>query len=95
MFNEIKPITYTYDPLADALFIQVENYEHENTIELNNDVMMDFNKNDEFIALEILSASKVLDTTKFSLKNIISIDLHLKITNDQIFINSIFTYAFS
>ncbi|MDR3223666.1 MAG: DUF2283 domain-containing protein [Methanobrevibacter sp.] len=89
--KEVIHITYEYDASADAMFIEVENYEHEESVSLNNNLIMDFNKNHEFIALEILNASDVLDTNKHSLKKIINIDLRVKVTKDQIFISSILT----
>ena len=50
--NTQIPISYEYDFEADAIFIKVENYEHAETIQLNNEVIMDFNKKGEFIALK-------------------------------------------
>ncbi|RBQ24642.1 hypothetical protein ALNOE001_00690 [Candidatus Methanobinarius endosymbioticus] len=37
-------VSYTYDSDADVLFIKTENYKHETIIQLNNNVIMDFNK---------------------------------------------------
>ena len=90
-----KYITYKYDSEADAISIKVENYEHEESIELNNNVIMDLNKEKQFIGLEILSASHVLKTTKVSLENIVNIVLYLKVTDYEIFINGIFTLPVS
>ncbi len=90
MMNQ-KSITYTYDHIADALFIKVKNYEHEHSIQLNDNVIMDLNKDKQFIALEILNASNVLNTNISSLENIIDIVLYLKVTDYQIFVNGIFT----
>jgi uncharacterized protein YuzE len=89
--NNPIPITYSYDSSVDALLIRVENYGHAESIELNENIIMDLNKDNEFSALEILNASDVLSTTKFSLKNILAIDLRVKVTKDQIFISSVFT----
>jgi len=92
MINQ-ESISYTYDPIADALFIKVKNYEHETSIQLNDNVIMDLNKEKQFIALEILSASHVLNTNKSSLGEITNIVMHVKVTDYQIFVNGIFTLA--
>lgn len=89
--NTQIPISYNYDPEADALLIKTENYEHETTIQLNDNVIMDFNKKGEFIALEILSVSHLLETTIKSLENISSINLIVKVTDYQIFVSVVFT----
>ena len=92
MMNQ-APISYTYDPVADALFIKVKNYEHEHSIQLNDSIIMDLNKEKQFIALEILNASLVLNTSISSLEDIINIVLYVKVTDYQIFVNGIFTLA--
>jgi len=86
-----KHIDYKYDSEADAISIKIENYEHEESIQLNNNVIMDLNKEKQFIGLEILSASHILKTIKSSLKNIANIVLYLKVTDYEIFVNVIFT----
>ncbi|MDR2830788.1 MAG: DUF2283 domain-containing protein [Methanobrevibacter sp.] len=88
--REVKPINYKYDSSADALMIRVPNYEHEESVSLNNNLIVDFNKDNEFIALEILDASHVLNTNKHSLQKISNINLRVIVTKDQIFISSIF-----
>ena len=55
---------------------------------------MDFNKDNKFIALEILNASGVLDVDEFSLENILYISLFVMVTNYVIFVNAIFTIPF-
>lgn len=91
MITETIPINYKYDITVDALMIKVDKYEHETSVPLTDDIIMDLNEKGEFIALEILNASHVLDTTPESLENISNIDLTVKVNDYQIFINSIFT----
>jgi uncharacterized protein YuzE len=86
-----ESISYTYDSQADALFIKVKKYEHETSIQLNDNVIMDLNKEKQFIALEILSASHELKTSISSLEEITNIVLFVKVTDYQIFVNGIFT----
>lgn len=91
MITETIPINYKYDITVDALMIKVDKYEHETSVPLTDDIIMDLNEKGEFIALEILNASQVLDTIPESLENISNIDLTVKVNDYQIFINSIFT----
>jgi len=44
-----KDITYKYDSEADAISIKVEDYVHEESIQLNNNLIMDLNKEKQFI----------------------------------------------
>ena len=78
MITETIPINYKYDITVDALMIKVDKYEHETSVPLTDDIIMDLNEKGEFIALEILNASQVLDTIPGSLENISNIDLELK-----------------
>jgi len=89
MINE--HINYKYDRDADAISIKIEDFVHEESIQLNNNLIMDLNKEKQFIGLEILSASHALKTTKLSLENIANIALYLKVTDYEIFVNAIFT----
>jgi len=91
MIKEPILIDYKYDSTADAVSIKVKNYEHERSVELSDDIIMDFNKDNEFIALEILNVSDVLDADESSLENIHDINLSVKITDYVIFVNAIFT----
>jgi len=91
MIKEPILIDYKYDSTVDALSIKVKNYDHERSVELSDDIIMDFNKDNEFIALEILNASDVLDADESSLENIRDINLSVKITDYVIFVNAIFT----
>ena len=64
-------IEHSYDPDADALFIsKVDDYEYDESVELTNDVFLDFDVNGEASAVEILNASKVFSVSKYSLKDI-------------------------
>ncbi|MGL6298915.1 MAG: DUF2283 domain-containing protein [Methanobacteriaceae archaeon] len=86
MIKEPIIIDYKYDSTVDALSIKVKNYEHEASIQLSDEVIMDFNKNNEFIALKIINASHVLGVNEYSPENIHNISL---------FVNGIFTVPVS
>ncbi len=56
---------FEYDKEADAAYIYLEDSiakgEAEKTIELNDNIIVDFDKNGKLLGIEILSASKVLN----------------------------------
>jgi len=56
---------FEYDKEADAAYIYLEDAiakgEAEKTIELNDNIIVDFDKNGKLLGIEILSASKVLN----------------------------------
>jgi len=55
---------FEYDKDVDAAYIYLEDSiadgEAEKTIELNDNIILDFDKNGKLLGIEILSASKVL-----------------------------------
>ncbi len=55
---------FEYDKEADAAYIYLEDSiadsPAEKTIELNDNIIVDFDKNGKLLGIEILSASKVL-----------------------------------
>ena len=62
---------FEYDKEADAAHIYLEGSigegEADKTVELNEDIIVDFDKNGKLLGIEILSASKIL--SKRSLLN--------------------------
>jgi len=54
----------SYDKEVDAAYIylkhSIEKGEAKKTIELNNNIILDFDKNKKLIGIEVLSASKIL-----------------------------------
>ena len=56
---------FEYDKDVDAAYIYLEDSiaegEVDKTIELNDNIILDFDKNDKLVGVEILSASKVLN----------------------------------
>ena len=86
--KEMFEVKYEYDADADAIFIKKQiDYKYNISVELNNNVIMDFDKNNQPVALEILNASKVLNVGKFSLKRINSVDLTIVVNKDLICVN--------
>ena len=98
-----KKLNYNYDALADVLYIYVVNFSEgeeaielnpnmyltidEEAIELNFNMYLTIDEEDIPSAIEILDASKILETTKFSLKRIQEIHLKISINKNEISVN--------
>ncbi|NYB51205.1 MAG: DUF2283 domain-containing protein [Methanobacteriaceae archaeon] len=73
-------VNYNYDGEVDALFIHLKkDFSYATSVELNENVILDFDSNSLPVALEILNASKILKTTKFSLRNIQQIRMRVNV----------------
>lgn len=56
---------YSYDSELDIVNIEFKNeYKHKNSIELEFGVILDFDKNNIPVNLELISASKIVDIEK-------------------------------
>ncbi len=53
----------TYDPDADAIYIQFANRNISHSVEIGDGVTYDVDENDNFIGLEIIDASKKFKTS--------------------------------
>lgn len=70
MHTKKLEVQYTYDPQRDILNIEIKkDYKHNKTIELSFGVFLDFDDENLPVNLEIISASKVLETERKSLIN--------------------------
>lgn len=64
-------VDYRYDMEVDGLFIHVvKDHDYETSVELDNDVILDFDQNGVPVVLEILNASRILKTPRYTLNNI-------------------------
>lgn len=78
-------VEYKYDMEVDGLFIYVKNdYQYDTSVELDRDVILDFDKNNVPVALEILNASRVLKAPKYALNNIQEIKMSIDINKKSI-----------
>ena len=78
-------LEYKYDIEVDAIFINVKKeYEYDTSIELTNDIILDFDKNANPVALEILNTSKILDVSKSNLENMNNIQIDISIDEKSI-----------
>ena len=80
-----------YDHSCDVLGIRIiDNYEYETSVELSNDVILDFDINNVPVALEILNASKVLKVPKYALNNIPMIQMNVDVDEKSISLKACF-----
>lgn len=85
MSNDLLEMDYEYDSQADALFIEKKSeYEHNQSIEIDTGIIMDFDEKNNPAALEILDASKILNTSKFNLIRDLQGVFTIKITEKTI-----------
>jgi uncharacterized protein YuzE len=78
-------VDYQYDMAVDGLFIYVSgDYQYDTSIELDNDVILDFNEDGTPVALEILNASHVLKVPKYAINGIKEIKMTIKVNEKSI-----------
>lgn len=80
-----------YDVQNDVLYLHViDDYEYKESLEIEGNIIVDFDRNYVPVALEILDASKFLNVSKFSLKNLIKWDMNIQVTEDSIKVKASF-----
>ena len=78
-------VVYDYDYVGDSLFIYcIDSYEYDVSLELDNDVILDFDINGKPVAFEFLNASKIFNLDKSYFKNLVKINIQSNITEDLI-----------
>ena len=78
-------VVYDYDHQGDSLFIYcVDDYEYEISLELDNDVILDIDKEGKPVAFEFLNASKIFNLDKSHFNNLTKITIQSIITEEAI-----------
>jgi uncharacterized protein YuzE len=91
--DKIKPFIMDkdYDYQNDSLFLYVSHdNEYKESIELGENIILDFDKHYVPIALEILDASKVLGIEKFILNKGFKLNMEIGINEVSISIKALF-----
>lgn len=89
--NERVRMDYDYDYQNDSLFLYVnEDYEYKKSLRLDEDLILDFDKDNVPVALEILHASKRFRTDRSKLKNPIALKMDIEIGEKSIQIKADF-----
>ena len=81
---------YSYDANIDAIFFKSENYEYAYSIELTGGIILDLNKTEDVIGLEILDASKNLNIDKNYFKNTSKVNANIQVKEGNIIISLTF-----
>ena len=81
-------LKYMYDYSSDVLGVKVENdFIYHETVELEDGVLLDFDKNDVPVSLEIMDASKRFNIPKSSLNDLKFFNMTVVVDNKFITIN--------
>jgi len=86
---------YVYDDEIDALLIHnKQEYVYDSSIELDHDIILDYDRDGIPVAIELLNASKIFNFPKESLKTIDNVHIHVKITEESILLELNFDVCF-
>lgn len=81
-------LKYMYDSSSDVLGVKVKNdFIYHETVELEDGVLLDFDKNDVPVSLEIMDASKRFNIPKSSLNDLKFFNMTVVVDNKFITIN--------
>jgi len=70
-----------YDVQSDILYIHhTSEYQYKESVEIGDNLVLDFSEDDIPVALEVIDASKLFNVPKYSLQNMK--EYHLKILVD-------------
>lgn len=81
-----------YDANTDALFLKIKKpYFYKESVELANNIMLDFSEDDVPVALEILDASKYFHVKPFSLRNF-NFEMTIDVKKDTIHLEAVLMF---
>lgn len=81
-----------YDANTDALFLKIKKpYFYNESVELANNIMLDFSEDDVPVALEILDASKYFHVKPFSLRNF-NFEMTIDVKKDTIHLEAVLMF---
>lgn len=74
-----------YDVVNDVLYLRIiDEYKYKESLEISDNIILDFDENNIVVALEILEATTILKVPKFSIMNILRWNMSIDITEDLI-----------
>lgn len=88
--NQIKTfdLKYSYDIEVDSIHIKItDDYNYQESLELENGIILDFSDEGIPVALEILDISDLFSVDKECFENIENINISIDITNSSISLN--------
>lgn len=93
MENKTYQMKKIYDSKYDILVIKIENhYDFGKTIEMEEGVLLDFDKNNIPVSIEILDLSRLLNVDK---KNLINVDAEMKIICNEDVLKVTLNFAYN
>lgn len=89
--NETYEAVYNYDIVSDILGIKVNrDFQYDETVEMDDGLLLDFDVDNIPTALEMHDASKRLSVPPESLNNILFLKMNISVDVNSITINAIF-----
>jgi uncharacterized protein YuzE len=83
---------HDYDFQSDSIFLYItKRHEYQRSLRLDEDIILDFDKNNIPVAMEILHASKRFNIDKTHLRNPMGLDMNIEVAKDYIHIKAAFT----
>lgn len=83
-----------YNAQSDILFIHKDiEYKYRESVEMDNNVILDFDSDYRPVALEILDASKFFNVNKLSLKRHFEMLIQVQINKDVIQLKGLFKFS--
>ena len=80
-----------YDYLSDVLYLRiVDDYHYRESLEIGNSLILDFDENYRPVAVEVLDASKVLDTSKYALQMDFDLEMEISVGDDLVAVCALF-----
>jgi len=93
MVNKKFLMKKDYDAQSDVLYLRiVPEYKYQESIEIGDSIILDFDEDYVPVALEILDASKLFNVKKYSLRQDIGLDMQIRIKKDSIIIEAKFIF---
>jgi uncharacterized protein YuzE len=90
--KKIFKMKQNYDAENDSLFLYViDDYKYRESVELDGNIILDFDENCVPVALEILNVSKLFGVSKYYLTKPISFRMSIAVSKKSIAIKSLFS----
>ena len=83
---------HDYDSLKDTFYAYELNQEYVSSL-MFSDIIMDMNKDKEFIGIEILNASENFDVSSYEFIAPITLKVHYLITDEEVKLDVMFTFV--
>lgn len=88
--NDIQELIYKYDSHADILGVKVNRRFHYNeTVEMDEGLLLDFDVNNVPVSLEILDASKRFNLPRDSFENVVFFKMEVCVEEKSISLNAV------